>query len=136
MLEDTNSLDGAHIIVNTPNSAALILNNDLSYIPSGAADWLIDFNTSKTLSMLMSRKRNPGHHPPLYMNDTMMLDTTSHKHLGLTFSNSCNWNEHINKIATTAWGRLNLLRILKEPRALSKPFGLPILLENQNVATR
>ena len=61
----------------------------------------------------MSRKRNPGHHPPLYTNDTMILDTTSHEHLSLTFSNTCNWNEHINKIATTAWGRLNLLRILK-----------------------
>ena len=96
-----------------PNSAALILNNDLSYITSWTADWLVDFNASKTLSMLMSRKRNPGHHPPLYMNDTMIFDTTSHKHLGLTFSNTCNWNEHINTIATTAWGRLNLLRILK-----------------------
>ena len=102
-----------YIIFDTPDSAALILNNDLSYITSSAADWLVDFNASKTLSMLMSRKRNPGHHPPLYMNDTMILDTTSHKHLGLTCSNTCNWNEYINKIATTAWGRLNLLRILK-----------------------
>ena len=47
---------GLYIIVDTPNSAALILNNDLSCITSWAADWLIDFNASKTLSMLMSRK--------------------------------------------------------------------------------
>ena len=81
-------------------SAALIMNNDLSYITSWAADWLVDFNASKTLSMLMSRKRNPGHHPPPYMNDTMVLDTKSHKHLGLTFSNTFDWNEQIKK--TTA----------------------------------
>ena len=102
-----------YIIVDTSNSSAIILNNDLSYITSWAADWLVDFNASKTLSMLMSSKRNPGHHPPLYVNATMIFDTTSHKHLGLTFSNTCNWNEHINKIVKTAWGRLNLLRILK-----------------------
>ena len=62
-----------YIIVDTPNSAAIILNNDLNYITSWAADWLVDSNASKTLSMLMSRKRNPGHHPPLYMNDTMIF---------------------------------------------------------------
>ena len=79
-----------YVIVDTPNSAVLILNNDLSYITSWAADWLVDLNAPKTLSMLISRIRNPGHHPPLYMNDTIILDTTSYKHLGLTFSNTCN----------------------------------------------
>ena len=102
-----------YIIVDTPNSAALVLNNDLRYITVWAAEWLVDFNASKTDSMLISRKRNPIQHPPLYMNGTMIKDTESHKHLGLTFSNTCNRNEHINKIAASAWSRLNLLRALK-----------------------
>ena len=63
--------------------------------------------------MLISRKHNPIQHPSLYMNGIVIKDTESHKHLGLTFSNACNWNEHINKIAASAWSRLNLLRALK-----------------------
>ena len=109
-LSDDTSL---YIMVDTPNSAALVLNNALRYITAWVAEWLVDFNASKTDSMLISRKRNPIQHPPLYMNSIMIKDTESHKHLGLTFSNTCNWNEHINKIAASAWSRLNLLRALK-----------------------
>ena len=35
-----------YIIVDTPNSAALVLNNDLRYITAWAAEWLVDFNAS------------------------------------------------------------------------------------------
>ena len=36
-----------------------------------------------------------------------------HKHLGVTFSNTCSWTEHIVKITESAWFRLYLLRALK-----------------------
>ena len=47
------------------------------------------------------------------MNNVVLNETTSHKHLGLTISNTCSWIEHINNIAETAWSRLNLMRLLK-----------------------
>ena len=47
------------------------------------------------------------------MNGSVISETTSHKHLGITFSRNCSWNEHISNITTTAWSRLNLLRALK-----------------------
>ena len=47
------------------------------------------------------------------MNGTPITDASSHKHLGLTFSNNCNWAEHINNITAAAWTRLNVLRSLK-----------------------
>ena len=47
------------------------------------------------------------------MNDTIIAETTSHKHLGLTFSSTCTWNEHVNNISLKAWTRVNLLRVLK-----------------------
>ena len=47
------------------------------------------------------------------MNGTAITETTSHKHLGLTLSKNCSWNEHINNITSTACTRLNLLRRLK-----------------------
>ena len=45
--------------------------------------------------------------------DTIIAETTSHKHLGLTFSSTCTWNEHVNNISLKAWTRVNLLRALK-----------------------
>ena len=47
------------------------------------------------------------------MHDTMVNETTNHKHLGLILSNNCSWTEHINSICDKAWARLNLMRTLK-----------------------
>ena len=55
-----------YIIVENPNTAAVTLNNDLKHISNWANDWLVDFNPSKTFSMLMLRKRGPVNHPPLF----------------------------------------------------------------------
>ena len=38
---------------------------------------------------------------------------TSHKHLGLTFSNDRSWQEHFESIKTKAWHRTNVMRKLK-----------------------
>ena len=102
-----------YIIVENPNTAATILNHDLNRIDTWAAQWLVDFNAAKTISQILSLKRNPPLHPPLYMNGIPITDASSHKHLGLTFTNNCNWAEHINNITAAAWTRLNLLRSLK-----------------------
>ena len=102
-----------YIVVENPNTAAVTLNNDLNFITNWATDWLVDFNAAKTQSMILTLKRNSPYHPPLYMNGLAITETSSHKHLGLTFTNNCNWNEHINNITAAAWTRLNLLRTLK-----------------------
>ena len=102
-----------YIIVENPNTAATILNHDLNRIDKLAAQWLVNFNAAKTISQILSLKRSPLLHPPLYMNGTPITDASSHKHLGLTFNNNCNCAEHINNITTSAWTRLNLLRALK-----------------------
>ena len=102
-----------YIIVENPNTAATILHHDLNRINTWAARWLVDFNAAKTISQILSLKRNPPLHSPLYMNGTPITDASSHKHLGLTFTNNCNWAEHINNITTAAWTRLNLSRALK-----------------------
>ena len=100
-----------YIIVDSPDGAAYHLNVDLNSISTWADAWLVAFNTGKTLSMTFSRKLHRLHHPPSLMNNTMLTDT--HRHLGLTLSNTCTWSEHIQTIATKVWARLNLLRTLK-----------------------
>ena len=102
-----------YIIVENPITAAFTLSHDLNFISTWASDWLVRFNATKTLSMILSLLKNPPLHPTLYMNNTPIATTASHKHLGLTFSNNCSWNEHINNITKTAYSRLNLLRALK-----------------------
>ena len=101
-----------YIIVFLPDQA-IILHADLKTISDWANSWLVAFNASKTLSIIFSRKSNPVVHPSLLMHDTMINETTNHKHLGLIPSNNCSWTEHINSICDKAWARLNLMRTLK-----------------------
>ena len=63
--------------------------------------------------MTLTRKHQPGMHPPLSVNSTAIKEELCHTHLGLTSSKSCTWNQHINNISAKAWVRLNLLRSFK-----------------------
>ena len=62
--------------------------------------------------MIISKRIVSPPHLPLFMNGTMLQETNSHKHLGLTLSSSCYWSDHINNISEKVWSRLNLLRAL------------------------
>ena len=95
------------IIIDNPQTVAFILNTDLETINGWSQDWLVDCNPTKTSTLLIFRRQHPV--APLWK----WITITSHKHLGLTISNTCSWIEHINKIAETAWSRLNLMRLLK-----------------------
>ena len=78
-----------YIVVESPQSAVTILNGDMSTINNWEKFWLVDFNAAKTLSMVASRKVNQPIHPSLFMNNRLINETQSHKHLGVTFSNTC-----------------------------------------------
>ena len=102
-----------YIIVDCPLQAWQLLNGDLNAISIWANSWLVTFNPSKTLSMLISRKRNSVFHTPISMDGFIKGETPSHKHLELTFSKTCSWDEHIVNISEKAWTRVNLLKALK-----------------------
>jgi hypothetical protein len=102
-----------YIIVDNPLHAAVTLNSDLKKITEWANGWLVDFNPSKTESVIISRKVNKPIHPPLTMNGVQINEVTSHKHLGVTFSNDGNWHSHIQNITKKAWQRIYIMRSLK-----------------------
>ena len=102
-----------YIIVDNPLQAAATLNEDLEKLHSWASKWLVTFNPSKSEAITFTRKRIRPLHPPLYMNHQAINEVSSHKHLGLIFSNDCNWHEHIEYIKTKAWFRINIMRRLK-----------------------
>ena len=102
-----------YVIVDDPPTAAGQLNSDLAKIHSWAKKWLVTFNPSKSESVVFSRKRNKPNHPPLSMNQELINEVTSHKHLGLIFSDDCSWHEHFDYIKSKACFRINVMRKLK-----------------------
>ena len=101
------------IIADNPLTAARNLNTDLEKISRWAATWLVTFNPTKTESLLLSRKLNGDQNPPIFMQNHQISEVSTHKHLGLLFSNDCTWNNHINHIQDKAWFRVNIMRKLK-----------------------
>ena len=102
-----------YIVVDNPQQAANLLNADLAKIHLWASRWLVSFNPSKSESMTLSRKQNKPLHPPLNMAQLNINEVTSHKHLGLIFSDDGSWHEHIDHIKAKSWFRLNIMRKLK-----------------------
>ena len=45
-----------YIIVENPQTAAMIINSDLGKIATWAVDWLVDFHPRKTVAFLASKK--------------------------------------------------------------------------------
>ena len=64
-----------YIVVHCPLQAGELLNRDLSTILKWADSWLVTFNPSKTLTMLIPQKRNSVFHPPISM-DGVIIDET------------------------------------------------------------
>jgi hypothetical protein len=102
-----------YIVVDTPDTAANILNNDLDTIFNWSKTWLVSFNPSKTESMIFSKKIKKPPHPTLFMNQVPIEQFESHKHLGISLSSDTKWNIHISTILKKAWQRIGILRSLK-----------------------
>ena len=84
-----------YIIVECSDLAARLLNSDLQTISDWDDLWLVEFHARKTMAMTLTRKLNSIQHPPLFLNNTMIQETPTHRHLGLTFSDSCVWKVHV-----------------------------------------
>ncbi len=74
-----------YIIVEHPQTAAAILNDDIDKIHLWAKTWLVTFNPNKTESLLASRKRITQTPKLFTMNHVPITEVTYHKHLGDTF---------------------------------------------------
>ena len=63
--------------------------------------------------MILSRKHNKPFHPPLSMNQNLIINVIFHKHLGLTISQDCSWHDHLELVKAKAWHRINNMRRLR-----------------------
>lgn len=85
-----------YCIVDNHETAAESLNSDLDSLYSWSSDWGVTFNSTKTKSMLFTRKQDVNI-PTLYLNDNALENTLVHKHLGLNLNSKGVWKDHVNK---------------------------------------
>ena len=74
-----------YIILDDPISAAGCINTDLQKISRWATIWPVSFNPSKTEALLVSRRLIRNRHPPIYMQNQLITEVDTHKHLGIHF---------------------------------------------------
>ena len=79
---------------------------------------MVTFNPFKSTSLTFSTKLNKPLHPPLLLNNSIISEVTSHKHLGILLTQSLSWSPHIINITTQAYRKLSVMRPLsyKLPR--------------------
>ena len=87
-----------YVIVDDPPTAAGQLNFDLAKTHSWTKKGHVNFNPSVSESVVFSRKRNKPNHRPCSLNQKLRNKVSSHKHLGLIFSDDCSWHEHFDYI--------------------------------------
>ena len=93
--------------------AAKILNRDLAKISKWCRDWLLTLSPSKSATILFSRKNKILPYVPVLVNNTVIKQVDSHKHLGIVLNKTLSWSDHINEITTKAMKRVHLLRLFK-----------------------
>ena len=94
------------------------LNNDLLTISNWGKNWLVNFNATKTKYMLFSRRKNKTLNVNLFFDDIRIECVSTHKHLGILFSDDLSWKSHVNHIVKKTSNRINVLKCLhrKLPR--------------------
>ena len=69
-------------------------------------NWLVEFNGEKTESMTFGLKTTPD---PIFFCGSEINEVEKHKHLGLTLTNTLQWNEQVNEMTEKAEKRLRYL---------------------------
>ena len=86
------------------------LNHDLSKLIEWSKKWKVKFNPDKTELVCIGKNMENFN---LRFGDSVILPVDSHKHLGVTFTSSAKWSQHIDNLCKTALKEINGLRKLK-----------------------
>ena len=89
-----------------------VIDHNLNEMDLWSKKWLMSFNPDKTEIIIYSNRSIPEN-LDFSFNGKSVPITTSHKHLGVTFSNDAKWNTHVDNIQSSVSKHLNILRRLK-----------------------
>lgn len=98
---DDNSLQHCSTTCNIHDIESVI-NNDLYCLDMWSKQWLLKFNPLKTKTMLFSTRKNLQF-PCLKFQDWDLDFVSTHKHLGITFSQDLGWSTHIDSMIANAY---------------------------------
>lgn len=93
--------------VKTPSDQTC-LNDSLNIIYNWCAQWDMEINFKKSACMTVSHKKTPLMFD-YAVNMNQIKRSTQIKYLGMTITNTLNWNSHINNICGSAQCKLGLL---------------------------
>ena len=88
------------------------IDQETSRLKEWTDTWMIDINATKTKSMSITLAKNRIIPTPS-LNNILIDNVTSHKHLGLVLNNTLTWNDHIDYIVKKTSKRIGILRSLK-----------------------
>ena len=88
------------------------LNSDISRILDWSQRWKVNFNPTKTELLTITNLREYYTYPLSFDNSTL-LETNMHKHLGVILQNDCKWNSHIESIIAKTRPLIACLRSFK-----------------------
>jgi len=86
-----------------------LLQNDLDSLNTWSHKWNLPFNETK-FRLLHFSSMADGDSCPYTINGHCITPSTSHKDLGILFTNSLSWEEHYNLTISKAYRQLSLLR--------------------------
>ena len=102
-----------YITIDDPIDSATAINDDLQLIENWSRQWLVTFNSSKTKSMRVSRKRSPAQHPHIIFRGSTLHDVSQQKHLGVILTSDLSWSSHINYIVSKSRKLIGVMRLLQ-----------------------
>ena len=93
------------------------LNDDLKKINKWAFQWKMSFNpdpNKQAQEVIFSRKLNKPNHPSLNFDNTVVIQSTNHKHLGMILDTKLDFLRHLKDKLTKISKTIGLLRKLQK----------------------
>ncbi|CAH1252398.1 NAT16 [Branchiostoma lanceolatum] len=111
LFADDTSLSSSHHSI---QHVVASLNRDLSSVSTWLSQWKLEANIDKCKAMFITTRAIPRPIPPVTLGGTILQVVTSHKHLGVTLTNTLSWSNHIDIISTKARRSSGLLCALRK----------------------
>ena len=96
-----------------PNESLNTLQNDLNKINDWSQLWGMFFKPSKSIDITFT-KSGTTNYPNMYLNNNIIPQKTSHKHLGFILDSNLNFNTHVQNLADKIQKMLNPLQALSK----------------------
>ncbi len=108
--DDTSSF----VTTALPSLLPVLLQDRVDSLNSWFNKWLLAVNGTKSAVMVFRSTKMKHIQMHITVNSMPISQVTSHRHLGIVFSENLSWSSHVDSIVTKASSRLGLLRRLRQ----------------------